>query len=114
MYLQTRLGRPALRVIDLQLELAYYQKIGMTPIKKSLENGHEIIQLVMGIEDNLVSEVDNPPILTLIHDPEASRPNHKSAGLFILQFLLLTGKALPLHLYILRIKVLSSKGLPTT
>jgi catechol 2,3-dioxygenase len=82
MYLQTRLGGPALRVIDLQLELAYYQKIGMTPIKKSLENGHEIIQLVMGVEDNLVSEVDNPPILTLIHDPEASRPNHKSAGLF--------------------------------
>jgi catechol 2,3-dioxygenase len=82
MYLHTRLGGPVLRVIDLQLELAYYQKLGMEPIRKSLENGHEIIELVIGVEDNLVSEIDNPPILTLIHDPEASRPYHKSAGLF--------------------------------
>ena len=82
MYLQTRLGGPVLRVIDLQQELAYYQKLGMEPIRKSRENGHEIIELVIGAEDNLVSEIDNSPILTLIHDPEASRPNHKSAGLF--------------------------------
>jgi catechol 2,3-dioxygenase len=82
MYLQTRLGGPVLRVIDLQQELAYYRKLGMEPIRKSRENGHEIIELVIGAEDNLVSEIDNSPILTLIHDPEASRPNHKSAGLF--------------------------------
>ena len=36
----------------------------------------------MGVEDNLVSEVDNTSILKFIHDPESSRPNHKSAGLF--------------------------------
>jgi len=63
-------------------ELAYYQKLGMEPIRESRENGHERMELVIGVEDNLVSEIDNPPILTLIHDPEASRPYHKSAGLF--------------------------------
>jgi hypothetical protein len=86
----------------------------MKPIRKSRENEHEIIELVIGMEDNLVFEIDNSPILTLMHDPEASRPTTIQRVCFILQFLLLTGKACLIHLYILRIKVLSSQGLPTT
>jgi catechol 2,3-dioxygenase len=82
MYLQTRLGGSVLRVINLQQELAYYQKLGMKPLRKFRENGYETIELVIGVEDNLISEIDNPPILTLMHDAEASRPYHNSAGLF--------------------------------
>lgn len=79
---QMRLGGPVLRVMNLQLELAYYRKFGMQPIRKFRKDGHEIIELVIGVEDNLVPQIDNPHILTLMHDPEAGRPHQKSAGLF--------------------------------
>jgi catechol-2,3-dioxygenase len=87
----------------------------MKPIRKSRENEHEIIELVIGVEDNLVFfEIDNSPILTLMHDPEASRPYHNSASLFHFANLTPDRKACLIHLYILRIKVLSSQGLLTT
>ena len=83
MYSQIRLEGPILRVIDLDVELTYYQKFGMIPIRKFLgEGGHEMIELGFDVNTTLGSQIDNPPILTLIHDPNASRPRHGSAGLF--------------------------------
>jgi catechol 2,3-dioxygenase len=67
----------------------------MKPIRKSRENEHEIIELVIGMEDNLVFEIDNSPILTLKHDPEASRPYHNSASLFHFAILTPDRKSLP-------------------
>ena len=78
-----RLGGPVLRVIDLQLELAYYQKFKMKLVRRIRgEDGYEIIELAFDVDDKAVSQINNSPILTLIHDPEASRPPHRSAGLF--------------------------------
>ncbi len=83
MYSQIRLEGPILRVIDLDVELTYYQKFGLIPIRKFLgEGGHEMIELGFDVNTTLGSQIDNPPILTLIHDPNASRPRHGSAGLF--------------------------------
>ena len=82
-YSQIRLEGPILRVIDLDVELAYYQKFGMIPIRRFLgEGGHEMIELVFNANTTLRSQIDNLPILTLMHDPNASRPRHGSAGLF--------------------------------
>ena len=79
-----RLGGPVLRVIDLQLELAYYQKFKMKPVRRNRgKDGREIVELAFDADDdNAVSQISNSPILTLIHDPEASRPHQRSAGLF--------------------------------
>jgi catechol 2,3-dioxygenase len=78
-----RLGGPVLRVIDLQLELGYYQKFIMKPVRRIRgEGGYEIIELAFDVDEKTVSQINNSPILTLIHDPEASRPHHRSAGLF--------------------------------
>ena len=83
MYSQIRLEGPILRVIDLDVELAFYQKFGMIPIRTFLgEGGHEMIELVFDANTTLGSQIDNLPILTLMHDPNASRPRHGSAGLF--------------------------------
>jgi catechol 2,3-dioxygenase len=83
MYSQIRLEGPILRVIDLDVELAYYQKFGMIPIRRFLgEGGHEMIELGFDANTTLGSQIDNLPILTLMHDPNASRPRHGSAGLF--------------------------------
>jgi catechol 2,3-dioxygenase len=83
MYSQIRLGGPVLRVIDLQLELAYYEKFGMEPVRKLRGgDGHEIIELEFDFDDNIVPQTNYLPILTLMHDPGAERPHHKSAGLF--------------------------------
>jgi len=83
MYSQIRLEGPILRVIDLDIELAYYQKFGMIPIRRFLgEGGHEMIELVFDANTTRGSQIDNLPILTLMHDPNASRPSHRSAGLF--------------------------------
>jgi catechol 2,3-dioxygenase len=78
-----RLGEPVLRVIDLELELEYYQKFNMKPTRRFQgKDGHEMIELVFDVHENEVSQNDNHPILTLLHDPEAIRPHLKSAGLF--------------------------------
>ena len=83
MYPQIRLEGPILRVLDLGVELAYYQKFGMIPIRRFLgEGGHEMIELGFDVDTTLGSQIDNLPILTLMHDPIASRPRHGSAGLF--------------------------------
>ena len=83
MYSQIRLEGPILRVIDLDVELAYYQKFGMIPKRRFLgEGGHEMIELGFDVNTTLGSQIDNPPILTLLHDPKASSPRHGSAGLF--------------------------------
>jgi catechol 2,3-dioxygenase len=83
MYSQIRLEGPILRVIDLDVELAYYQKFGMIPIRRFLWEGeHEMIELGFDVNTTLGSQIDNPPILTLMHDPNASRPRQGSAGLF--------------------------------
>ena len=83
MYSQIRLEGPILRVIDLDVELAYYQKFGLIPIRRFLgENGHEMIELGFDVNTTPGSQSDNPPILTLMHDSSASRPSHRSAGLF--------------------------------
>lgn len=82
-YSQIWLEGPILRVINLDAELAYYQKFGMIPIRRFLgEGGHEMIELGFDVNDNSDPQIDNPPILTLMHDPDASRPHHGSAGLF--------------------------------
>lgn len=48
MYSQIRLEGPILRVIDLDVELAYYQKFGLIPIRRFLGGGgHEMIELVL-------------------------------------------------------------------
>ena len=82
MYSQIRLEGPILRVIDLDVELAYYQKFGMIPIRRFRKGGHEMIELGFDVNTTLGSQIDNPPILTLMHDPKASSPRHGSAGLF--------------------------------
>jgi catechol 2,3-dioxygenase len=83
MYSQIRLDGPILRVLDLDVELAYYQKFGMIPIRRFLgEGGHEMIELGFDVNTTLGSQIDNPPILTLMYDPNASRPRRGSAGLF--------------------------------
>jgi catechol 2,3-dioxygenase len=41
-----------------------------------------MIELVFDANTTLRSQIDNLPILTLMHDPNASRPRHVSAGLF--------------------------------
>jgi catechol 2,3-dioxygenase len=41
-----------------------------------------MIELVFDANTTLGSQIDNLPILTLMHDPNASRPSHGSAGLF--------------------------------
>ena len=83
MYPQIRLEGPILRVLDLGVELGYYQKFGMIPIRRFLgEGGHEMIELGFDVDTTLGSQIDNLPILTLMHDPNASRPRHGSAGLF--------------------------------
>jgi catechol 2,3-dioxygenase len=83
MHSQIRLEGPILRVIDLDVELAYYQKFGMIPIRSFLgEDGHKMIELGFDVNTTLGSQIDNPPILTLMHDPNASRPHQGSAGLF--------------------------------
>ena len=72
-----------LRVIDLELELEYFQKFNMKPIRRFQGNaGHEMIELAFDVHENAVSQNDNRPILTLLHDPEAIRPQPRSAGLF--------------------------------
>ena len=72
-----------LRVIDLKLELEYYQKFKMKPIIRLRgEDGHETIELAFDVNEKAVSQNDNHPILTLMHDPEAIRPRPRSAGLF--------------------------------
>jgi catechol 2,3-dioxygenase len=82
-YSQIWLEGPILRVIDLDIELAYYQKFGMIPIRRFLgEGGHEVIDLGFDVNDNSDPQIDSPPILTLMHDPDASRPRQGSAGLF--------------------------------
>lgn len=83
MYSQIRLEGPILRVIDLDVELPYYQMFGMIPIRRFLgEGGHEMIELVFDVNTTMGSQIDNPPILTLMHDLNASSPRHGSAGLF--------------------------------
>ena len=41
-----------------------------------------MIELVFDAITTLGSQIDNLPILTLMHSPDASRPRHGSAGLF--------------------------------
>ena len=78
-----RLGEPVLRVIDLGLELEYYQKFNMKPTRRFQgKDGHEMIESAFDVHENAVSQNDNHPILTLMHDPEAIRPHPRSAGLF--------------------------------
>ena len=79
-----RLSAPMLRVNDLQKELSYYQKkFGMRTVNRFNEDGLEIVELATGLDEgsNIVPYEDNP-ILILKHDPKASRPYPKSAGLF--------------------------------
>ena len=78
-----RLGEPVLRVIDLGLELEYYQKFNMKPTRRFQgKDGHEMIELAFDVNEYAVPQNDNHPILTLMHDPEAIRPHPRSAGLF--------------------------------
>jgi catechol 2,3-dioxygenase len=78
-----RLGEPVLRVIDLELELEYYQKFNMKPTRRfQAKDGHEMIELAFDMHESAVSHNDNHPILTLMHDPGAIRPHPRSAGLF--------------------------------
>lgn len=80
---QVKLGGPVLRVIDLQQELEFYQKFKMKPVRRFRgDGGHDIIELTFDMDNDAVPQIDNPPILTLLHDLEASRPHRKSAGLF--------------------------------
>lgn len=95
MYSQIRLEGPILRVIDLDVELAYYQKLRMIPIRRCLgEGGHEMIELGFDVNTTLGSQIENPPILTLMHDPNASSPRHGSAGLFHFAILIPDRKSL--------------------
>ena len=81
MYSQIRLEGPILRVIDLDVELAYYQKFGLIPIRRFLgESGHEMIELGFDVNTTLGFQSDNPPILTRV-DPVIGRQ-----ACFILQF----------------------------
>ncbi len=51
-YSQIWLEWPILRVIDLDVELAYYQKFGMILIQRFLgEGGHEMIELGFDAND---------------------------------------------------------------
>jgi catechol 2,3-dioxygenase len=82
-YSQIWLEGPILRVINLDAKLAYYQKFGMIPIRRFVgEGGYEMIDLGFDVNDNSDPQIDNPSILTLMHDPDASRPHHGSAGTF--------------------------------
>jgi catechol 2,3-dioxygenase len=67
----------------------------MKPIRKSRENEHEIIELVIAWKITWFFEIDNSPILKLKHDPEASRPYHNSASLFHFAILTPDRKSLP-------------------
>ena len=83
-----RLGEPVLRVIDLGLELEYYQKFNMKLTRRLQgKDGHEMIELAFDVNEYSVPQIDNHPILTLMHDPEAIRPHPRSAGLFHFAFL---------------------------